>query len=109
MKREKLLHQLYIRSRHNAISVVTATQVWKTLASECRKQAAALYIFRLRNYAGLDGLAEELGAVHPNGKKVVMALYRIATSEPYGCPYCDLMAKDPFQIFHDKDFEPLGL
>ena len=38
-----------------------------------------------------------------------MALYRMATSEPYGFLYCDLMAKDPFQIFHDKNFQPLGL
>ena len=60
-------------------------------------------------YADLDGLAEELGAIHPDGKKGVMALYRMATSEPYGFLYCDLMAKDPFQIFHDKNFQPLGL
>ena len=76
MKREKLLHQLYIRGRHNALSVITATQVWKALAPECRKQATALYIFKLRNYADLEGLAEELGAVHPDGKKGVLALYR---------------------------------
>jgi len=108
MKREKLLHQLYIRGRHNAISVITATQVWKALAPECRKQATGLYIFRLRNYADLDGLIEELAAIHPEGKKGVLALYRQATAEPYGFLYCDLMSKDPTQVFHNKDFEPIS-
>ena len=109
MKREKLLHQLYIRGRHNALSVITATQVWKALAPECRKQATALYIFKLRNYADLEGLAEELGAVHPDGKKGVLALYRQCTAEAYGFLYCDLLAKDPSKMFYNKDFEPLGL
>ena len=109
MKREKLLHQLYIRGRHNALSVITATQVWKALAPECRKQATALCIFKLRNAADLDGLAEELGAVHPDGKKGVLALYRQCVAEPYGFLYCDLLAKDANRMFYQKDFEPLAL
>ena len=102
-------NKIYKRGRHTALSVVTATQVWKALASECRKQATAPYIFKLRNYADLDGLAEELGAVHPDGKKGVLSLYRRAVAEPYGFLYCDLLAKDPNKIFHNKDFEPMEL
>ena len=109
MKREKLLHQLYIRGRHNALGVITATQVWKALAPECRKQATALYILKLRNAADLDGLAEELVAVHPDGKKGVLSLYRQCVAEPYGSLYCDLLAEDASKMFHNKDFEPIAL
>ena len=89
--------------------MITSTQVWKALAPECRKHATALYILQLRNYADLDGLAEEIGAVHPDGKKGVLALYRRCVAEPYGLLYCDLLAKDPNKMFHNKDFEPLAI
>ena len=91
------------------MGVITATQVWEALAPERSKQATALYVFKLRSYAALDGLAEELGAVHPQGKKGVLAFYRRCVAESYGFLYCDLLAKDPNKMFHNKDFEPLAI
>ena len=73
--------------------------MWITLAPECRKQATAVYCLRLRNQADLDGLVEELAAVHPKGKKGILELYRRATSEQFGFPYGDLMQRDPDLMF----------
>ena len=109
MRREKLLHQLFIRGRWSSISTLVSTQVWRALAPECRKQATAVYCFRLRNSADLDGLVEELAAVHPRGKKGILDLYHRAITEPYGFLYADLMQKDPAEMFKNKRFEPLGL
>ena len=109
MRREKLLHQLFIRGRWSSISTLVSTQVWRALAPECRKQATAVYCFRLRNSADLDGLVEELAAVHPRGKKGILDLYHRAVTEPYGFLYADLMQKDPAEMFKNKRFEPLGL
>ncbi len=79
------------------------------LAPECRKQATAVYCFRLRNPADLDGLVEELAAVHTRGKKGILDLYHRAVTEPYGFLYADLMQKDPSEMFKNKRFEPLGV
>ena len=107
MRREKLLHRLSIRGRWASISTLVSTQVWRALAPECRKQATAVYCFRLRNQADLDGLVEELAAVHPKGKKGILELYRRATSEQFGFLYCDLMQRDPDLMFKDKQFRSL--
>ena len=55
MRREKLLHRLFIRGRWASISTLVSTQVWRALAPECWKQATTVYCFRLRNSADLDG------------------------------------------------------
>ena len=68
-----------------------------------------MYLFKIRNHGDLDGLAEELGAVHKDGKKGVLALYHQCVAEPYGFLYCDLLAKDVNKMFHNKDFEPLTI
>ena len=64
---------------------------------------------QLRNQSDLDGLVEELGAIHPRGKKGILDMYHRATSVPFGFLYCNLMEKDPARMFMDKEFQPLGL
>ena len=90
------------------ISILTLTQVWKALSPICRKNALSVYIFRLGNQAELDSVLEEVSAVHPRGKKGALELYRIATQEPHGFPYCDLTATDPDKVFH-ANWEPLSV
>ena len=96
-----------LRGRWASISTLVSTQVWRALAPECRKQATAVYGFRLRNSADLDGLVEELAAVHPKGETGILELYRRATSGQFGFLYCDLMQRDPGLMFKDKSFRPL--
>ena len=76
-RNSKLLHQLYIRGRHQMISTITATQVFKAISPIVRKNITDLYIYRLRNQADLESIIEEVSAVYD--KKTLYKLYRLAT------------------------------
>ena len=78
-RNSKLLHQLYIRGRHQCISTITSTQVYKAISSIVRKHITQLFVFRLRNYSDLEAWIEELSAVY--NKKTLHQLYKIATDE----------------------------
>ena len=60
----QLLHHLYIRERHYTISIVTATQVYKAVSPIIRKSMTHLFIYRLRSYADLDAIIEEMSAIY---------------------------------------------
>ena len=62
-RKSPLLHQLYIRGRHSMISTITATQVYKVISPIVRKNVTDLIIFKLRNYADLEGIVEELASL----------------------------------------------
>ena len=105
-RQDKLLHGLYTRGRHNFISTITSTQVFNMLSPIIRKNATAMYIYRLRNYKDLESLIEELSAVYD--KKTLMELYNTATSEPHSFWYINLMAKnkkDMFFMNYDRKLE----
>ena len=44
----KLLHGLFTRGRHDAVSVICSTQEYNVLAPIIRLNASSLYIFRLK-------------------------------------------------------------
>ena len=44
-----LLNQLYVRGRHNAINIITATQKFNALSPIIRVNSRQLFFFRLRN------------------------------------------------------------
>jgi predicted AAA+ superfamily ATPase len=97
-RHDKLLHSLYTRGRHNFVSTITSTQVFNSLSPIIRKNATALYIYRLRNYRDLESLLEELSALYD--KKTLMQLYETATSEPHSFWYINLMAKNKRDMFY---------
>lgn len=102
-----LLHSLYIRGRHLAISTITATQVYKAISPVIRKNITDLYIFRLRNHADMEAWLEEVSAVED--KKVLIQLYKMATDEPHGFLYVKLTAtsvKDMFYASLSKTLVP---
>ena len=80
-RNSKLLHQLYIRGRHQCISTITATQVYKAISPIIRKNITDLFVFRLRNAGDLQAIVEELSAVYDS--KTILEMYREATSEAY--------------------------
>ena len=100
VRNNKLLHSLYTRGRHSAISVITATQVFNALHPIIRKNATDLYVYRLRNYKDLESLVEELSALAP--KKTLLEIYNIATDEPYSFLYVNLMQNDKNKMFFVK-------
>ena len=63
-RKSKLLHILYIRRRHQFISTITSTQVYKVISPIIRKNITHLFVYRLRNYADLESWIEELSAVY---------------------------------------------
>jgi hypothetical protein len=97
-RNSKLLHQLYIRGRHQCISTITSTQVYKAISPIVRKNMTHLFIYRLRNYGDLVAIIEELSAVY--NPKVLHQLYNTATSEPDGFLYVNLVAKDVNNMFY---------
>ena len=58
-----LLNQLYVRGRHNAINIITATQKFNALSPIIRVNSRQLFFFRLRNYKEIETMVEKLSAV----------------------------------------------
>jgi len=96
-RKSPLLHQLYIRGRHSMISRITATQVYKVISPIVRKNVTDLIIFKLRNYADLEGIVEELGAL--TNRKILHNIYKQATEQPFAFLYVNLTAKDINKMF----------
>ena len=96
-RKSPLLHQLYIRGRHSAISRITSTQVYKAISPIIRKNLTAIMVYRLRNYSDLESLLEEFGAVYD--KDTLLELYKIATDPPFSFLYINLMQRDKKLMF----------
>jgi len=99
-RQSKLLHQLYVRGRHNSISTITSTQKYNVIAPIVRINATQLYVFRLRNYKDLEAIVEELSAVAD--KKTLLEIYHLATDEPFSFLFVNLMSHDKNKMFHIK-------
>ncbi len=99
-RKSQLLHQLYIRGRHYMISTITSTQVYKAISNVVRKNMNHLFIYRLRNYADLEAIIEEMSAVYD--KKTLLEMYHEAISEPYSFLYINLMQKQRERMFMQK-------
>ena len=93
-----LLNTLYVRGRHNMISVITASQKFNALSPLIRVNATELYVYRLRNHKDLETFIDEVSAVAD--KKTLMELYNLATSEPYSFLYVKLTAKSKKDMFY---------
>ena len=99
-RQSKLLHHLYIRGRHDNISVITATQSFKAVATVIRKNITGLYCFRLRNQMELEAVIEEVSAL--SNKKTLLDMYDLATKEPYSFLFINFMEKDKNKVFMIK-------
>ena len=97
-RQSKLLHQLYIRGRHQCISTITSSQVYKVVSPIVRKHLTHLFVYRLRNQADLEAWVEELSAVYD--KKTIHQLYRIATDAPHSFLYINLMSRNKEEMFY---------
>ena len=105
-RQSKLLHQLYIRGRHNMISTITSTQKFNALHPIIRCNMSELYIFRLRNNKDIEAFVDERSAIHD--KKTLLEIYHSATAEAYSFLYVKLNAKtvdDMFYINFEKRIE----
>jgi hypothetical protein len=97
-RQSKLLHQLYIRGRHNMISTITSTQKFNALHPIIRCNMTELIIFRLRNFKDIEAFIEETSAIYD--KKTLLEIYHMATAEPYSFLYVKLNAKSASDMFY---------
>ena len=97
-RQSKLLHQLYIRGRHQCISTITSSQVYKVISPIIRKNLTHLFVFRLRNHADLEAWTEELSAIYD--KKTLHELYNLSTNEAHSFLYINLMERDKTKMFY---------
>ena len=107
VRNSQLLHSLYIRGRHTAISTITSTQVYNLISPIFRKNATNLYVFKLRNAKDLEALLEELSALYD--KNTILEIYRAATEGPHNFLYINLTAKklsDMFYLNFEKKIVP---
>ena len=96
-RQSKLLHGLYTRGRHAAISTITATQKFASVAPIIRVNATELFVYRLRNQSDLDKFVDEVSATLD--KKTLLKIYQECTSEPYSFLYVNLMATSVAEMF----------
>ena len=103
-RHNKLLNSLYVRGRHNNISVITSVQKVSTVPPIIRVNATHLFFFKIRNFREIEILQDELSAVvrrnnSHEAKKLIYQLYEIATNECYNFLYINLLEKDPKKMF----------
>ena len=83
---------MYIRGRHQCISTITSTQVYKVISPIVRKNLTHIFVFRLRHDNDLEAWIEDLSAVYD--KKTLHQLYSLAIEAPHSFLYINLMEKD---------------
>ena len=100
VRNSKLLNDLYVRWRHAFISVITSVQKIVAVSSMIRTQATQTFTFRLRSFQDLQIWLDENSAIYP--KKVLLQMYDLCTSKPFGSIYIDLMQQDKSKCFFYK-------
>ena len=93
-----ILHGLFTRGRHSAISCILSTQKYNVLAPIIRLNSSALFIFRLKNMNEVNSLLEENSALVD--KKALYEMYQQAVNfAPYSFFYINTNAKDVNNMF----------
>ena len=96
-----ILHGLFTRGRHNAISCILSTQKYNVLAPIIRLNASALFIFRLKNMNEVNSFLDENSALVD--KKSLYDMYQQAVNyAPYSFFYINTNAKDVNKMFFIK-------
>ena len=93
-----ILHGLFTRGRHYAISCILSTQTYNVLAPIIRLNASALFIFRLKNMNEVNSFLEEHSALVDT--KTLYDMYQQAVNfSPYSFFYISTNAKDANSMF----------
>ena len=82
LRYSKILHGLFTRGRHDAISCICSLLKYKTVANTIRVNASSLYIFRLKNISELMSFIEENPAIVDKDNLLEM-YYTAISHSPY--------------------------
>ena len=94
---KNLLDSIAVRGRHSGVSLLVSCQKMTTLSSVVRTQARAWFVGRLRSEEELKAWASMVSAILP--KKMLMEVYRAATSERYSFLFVNLTATELSSTF----------
>ena len=109
-RHSSLLNQLYVRGRHNALTVITSVQAYRALSRIIRVNSRQLFFFKMRNYKEIETMTEELAAMLINkkmladtkniadAKRLLLEIYNEATEEQYSFLYVNLMKQDNNEV-----------
>ena len=87
-----ILHGMFTRGRHNAISVILSTQKYTVLAPIIRPNASALFVFRFKNMNEVNAFLEENSALV--NKQQLYEMHQLAINDaPYSFLYINTNAK----------------
>jgi hypothetical protein len=81
-RRSQTLVSLFLRGRHQAMTTLLSTQVYRSIAPQIRKNVSCMLVFALRSVAERDAIVEENSAL-AGDKKTMLELYEEATREPH--------------------------
>ena len=94
-----ILHGLFTRGRHSAISCISSTQKYNVLAPIIRLNASALFIFKLKNMNEVNSFLEENSALVD--KRTLHDMYQQAVNvAPYSFFDINTNAKDVNNMFY---------
>ena len=98
LRYSNILHGLFTRGRHSAISCILSTQKYNVLAPIIRLNASALFIFRLKNMNEVNAFLEENSALVD--KSTLYEMYQKAVNfAPYSFFYINTNANDVSNMF----------
>ena len=109
-RHSNLLNQVYVRGRHNALTVITSVQAYKSTMKKYKGQFQTVFFFKMRNYNEMETMTEELAAMLINkkmladtkhiaeAKRLVLEISNEATSEPCSF-FCNLAKNDIHEAF----------
>ena len=110
-RHSSLLNLLYVRGRHNDLTVSTSVQAYRALSRIIRVNSRQFFVFKMRNDKEIETMVEELSAMLINqkmladakniaeAKRLLLEIYSEATSEPYSFLYCNLTKSDIDEVF----------
>ena len=94
-----MLHGLFTRGRHQAVSCILSLQKYSSTAPIIRLNASSLYIFKLKNMTEVNSFLEENSALVD--KKTLYDMYQQAVNDaPYSFFYINMNSKDINKMFY---------
>ena len=94
-----MLHGLFTRGRHQAVSCILSLQKYSSTAPIIRLNASSLYIFKLKNMTEVNSFLEENSALVD--KKTLYDMYQQAVNDaPYSFFYTNMNSKDINKMFY---------
>ena len=101
-----MLHGLFTRGRHQAVSCILSLQKYSSTAPIIRLNASSLYIFKLKNMTEINSFLDENSALVD--KKTLYEMYQQAINDaPYSFFNINMNSKDTNKMFYirfEKNF-----